>query len=187
MHRIFTSLVLSVIPFSGNHAAAPVDKQISMNLRMVHIEKDFTAVTRGFEVETGMINVAEILKLTQEGAAAETIKATIEQQLDGKKIAIFTKLPMGLLYSTLKGNPKQAMKYSVGNPFPAMELLSMNNSAASFVPLTVNIYADGTGTVIEYLVPSTVIQHISTEEQANIIGELLDSELDRIIAKIQSE
>jgi uncharacterized protein (DUF302 family) len=185
MNKIFTSLVLSIIPFSGTHATAPVDKQIRMDLRMVHIEKDFAAVTRGFEAETGLINIAEILALTGEGATAETIKANIEKQLAGKKLAIFARLPMGLLYSTLKGSAKQAMKYSVGNPFPAMELLSMNNTAASFVPLTVNIYADDSGTVIEYLVPSTVIQHISIEPKAVEIGQYLDSEMDRIIEKIK--
>ena len=110
----------------------------------------------------------------------------IEKQLAGKKIAIFSRLPMGALYTSLKGTQKNVTRYIVGNPFPAMELLGKNNSAATFIPLVVNIHGDDTGTVIEYLVPSSVLQHISTDSEANGIGQMLDNELDRIIEILQS-
>ncbi len=186
MRTLISFFCFIIIVTSSNLIAATQDSQVTMVLRTVHIEKEFTTVTQAFEAEMGVFNPAEILPLLQAGTAIEDIKTAIDKQLGGKKIAIFSKLPMGQLYTSLKGTQKNVMKYFVGNPFPAMELLGKNNSAATFVPLVVNIHGDNTGTVIEYLVPSSVLQHISTDSDANGIGQMLDSELDRIIEILKS-
>ena len=186
MRTLISIICLIITVISSDLIAAMQDSQVTMTLRTVHIEKDFTAVTQVFEDEMGVFNPAEILPLLEAGTAREDIKKAIEKQLTGKKIAIFSRLPMGLLYTSLKGTQKNVMKYFVGNPFPAMELLGKNNSAATFVPLVVNIYGDDTGTVIEYLVPSSVLQHISTDSDANRISQMLDNELDRIIEILKS-
>jgi uncharacterized protein (DUF302 family) len=87
----------------------------------------------------------------------------------------------------LKGQPRNATNYLIGNVLYAVQMTSVDLAAGLYAPLRVMMYenAEG-GTTIEYDKPSTLFGQFGRGE-IDAVATILDSKLHTLLVKVCTE
>ena len=92
------------------------------------------------------------------------------------------KIDLGSLLS-LQGRTKQSIRYILGNPLIANQMIEQNSEAGLYVPLSVLVYQDEGGqTTITYDQPSSLMRPFGNQS-ITAVAQMLDTKLAELTAQ----
>jgi uncharacterized protein (DUF302 family) len=148
------------------------------HIRLV-VDKSFEAFTASFEQQLGSFDAAVYNEL--DGGDTQKAQAMLNSMVGPSGFMLFRKSNHGL-YLRIKGRPRKAMQYLIGNPLFAIEMTGHAIGAALYAPLRVLLYEiAGSKTCVEYDLPSSLFGQFD-DEQVDRVAKSLDQKLDALIA-----
>ena len=143
------------------------------------VDKQFDAFTASFDQQLGHFD-QDVYKELERGDT-EKARAMLKSMVGPSGFVLFRKSNHGL-YLRIKGKPRKAMQYLIGNPLFAIEMTEHAIGAALYAPLRILLYEIAGGkTFVEYDVPSSLFGQFD-DEQVDRVAKSLDQKLDALIA-----
>jgi len=86
------------------------------------------------------------------------------------------------------GIERKALRWILGNPLIAITMIRHDIQAGLFVPVELYLVAvdDGSGTIVSYVVPSSLIA-IGDNRELREAAEALDHKLEALVLKVTQE
>ncbi|PCH36834.1 hypothetical protein WOLCODRAFT_134356 [Wolfiporia cocos MD-104 SS10] len=133
----------------------------------------------------------KLLEFLRGAKTRDELERGIDEISGGKDFVLFALAPHHNWRNAYNGStdsPK-AFQYTFGNPLVAQTMLRHDSAAALHVPLRLLVLekADGTGTEIIYLLPSSVIaipKEGTVHEELKAAAEVLDKKVERLVQTI---
>ena len=149
-----------------------MQKEISV----VHVFQSFptpydTFISR-FESRLGRHDIAAYGNLLDDPGRMKDVEAALQKQEGVDGFMLFTSYDHGALLN-IKGTPRHARQYILGNPLYAAQMTQHDIRAALYAPLRVLVYADDAGrTCVEYDLPSTLFGQFGNDKVNEVAAEL---------------
>src|SRR5471032_897371 len=129
---------------------------ISVNHVVYSFQTQYEAFIARFESQLGRHDVSAYWDLVSDPDRAQEVEEILQRQEGASGLMVFSTYDHGALL-TIKGSPRRARQYVVGNPLYASRMTQHDIRAGLYAPLRVLIYADQHGGVcIEYDLPSSL-------------------------------
>jgi uncharacterized protein (DUF302 family) len=152
---------------------------ISVNHVVYSFQTQYEAFIARFESQLGRHDVSAYWDLVSDPDRAQEVEEILQRQEGASGLMVFSTYDHGALL-TIKGSPRRARQYVVGNPLYASRMTQHDIRAGLYAPLRVLIYADQPGGVcIEYDLPSSLFGQFG-----NIKVNEVAAELDRKLAAL---
>jgi len=158
--------------------------QVSNSIIVSHVQNSttlgFDEYTARFESLLGKHDVTAYQNLLKDPTAAKEVERIINAQAGPSGFMIFAVLDHGSLLA-IKGNPKNAKQYVIGNPLLAARMTEYEIRAALYAPLRILVYEDSEHkTLIEYDLPSSLFRQFNNPE-VDLVAKDLDLKLETLI------
>lgn len=138
---------------------------------------DFTA---NFEARCGRHDITAYQTLLIDPENKSTIERVIGTQEGSSGFMIFATYDHGSLLN-IKGTPRKAKQYVVGNPLIATRMTEHDIRAALYAPLRLLVYEDaGSKLHVEYDLPSTLFGQFHNPE-VDAVAKALDQKLEELV------
>jgi uncharacterized protein (DUF302 family) len=96
------------------------------------------------------------------------------------------KIDIGSLLS-LQGRKKQSIRYIIGNPLIANQMIEPNSEAGLYVPLSILVYQDeGEPVTIVYDQPSSLMGRFGNRAITGV-AQMLDMKLAELVAQVTQD
>jgi uncharacterized protein (DUF302 family) len=139
-------------------------KDISVNHVFRSFPTTYDEFISRFESRLGRHNISAYENLLSDPNRTKDVEAVLQRQEGADGLMLFTFYDYGALLS-IKGSPRKARQYIVGNPLYAARMTQHDIRAALYAPLRVLVYADDSGmTCIEYDLPSTLFGQFENDK-----------------------
>ncbi len=140
----------------------------------------FEKFTANFESQCGVNDVSAYKKLLADPEKRKAAEAVIAGQAGRSGFMIFATYDHGALLN-LKGAPRKARQYVVGNPLIAAQMTEHDLRAALYAPLRVLVYEDSRAKLqVEYDLPSTLFGQFHHPE-VDAVAKELDAKLAALV------
>lgn len=157
-------------------------KDISVNHVVRSFQTPYDAFISRFESQLGRHEISAYRDLLGDPNRVKDVEAVLQRQEGANGLMLFTLYDHGALLS-IKGSPRKARQYIVGNPLYAARMTQQDIRAALYAPLRVLIYADDSGeTCVEYDLPSTLFGQFKNDK-VNAVAADLDRKLSELVEK----
>jgi len=141
------------------------------------VDKPFEAFAASIDRQLGSFDAAVYNEL--EGGDTQKASAMLKSMVGPSGFMLFRKSNHGL-YLRIKGKPRKAMQYLIGNPLFAIEMTQHAIGAALYAPLRILLYEiAGDKTLVEYDLPSSLFGQFD-DEMVDRVAKLLDQKLDAL-------
>jgi hypothetical protein len=148
---------------------------IAVNATRITVDSrhDFATTRARFDERVPLLDPALALELIATNADWRKVEAAVNQRVGPTSFVALSRLDQGALMS-LHGEPVEATQYLVGNPVIALTMVVRQRAAVLFAPFPVAVYADGEGTHVTYLQPSS------------LLGTLQSASIDQVARKLDT-
>lgn len=164
----------------------PIQSQevVAVPIEHVRVRTDapFDDVIRRLEAETGLFDVAEVVRLATAHEPAHAVLAAINGMAGPSGFMRFLKADHGQVLR-LEGRVATAVRYLIGHPLTAARMTQRAIGAALYAPLSLLVSSDELGTRLEYDRPSTLFAQFHDAEIAAVAHEL-DQKLEVLLQLI---
>ena len=147
---------------------------------------DFDTVMKRLHDLTGRASVNEVIGVAAQVKSAADYAREIETRFVGKSgFIVFAEVDHGN-WIHLYGIGRRSVRVMLGNPLIAITLLRHDLSAGLFAPveMLVTASAEGSGTQIIYLQPSSLMCVPGTGRELRQAAEVLDAKLSKLVSDI---
>lgn len=159
-----------------------MDNQISVNHVVRSFQTAFETFISRFESQLGRHDISAYWGLVADPSRAKDVEAALQRQEGRSGLMLFTTYDHGALLN-IKGAPRKAMQYVVGNPLFAARMTEHDIRAALYAPLRVLVYADDSGgTRVEYDLPSSLFGQFENHKVNEVAAEL-DRKMSALVEK----
>jgi uncharacterized protein (DUF302 family) len=149
-----------------------MDSQISINHVARSFQVTFEDFTSRFERQLGRHDISAYYDLVADPNRAKEAEAVLLRQEGSSGLMLFNTYDHGTLLN-IKGAPRKARQYVVGNPLYAARMTQHDIRAALYAPLRVLVYADDSGgTRVEYDLPSSLFGQFGNDKVNEVAAEL---------------
>lgn len=156
-------------------------KDISVNHVVHSFQTPYDPFISRFESQLGRHEISAYRDLLGDPNRVKDVEAVLQRQEGANGLMLFTLYDHGAFLS-IKGSPRKARQYIIGNPLYAARMTQQDIRAALYAPLRVLIYADDSGeTCVEYDLPSTLFGQFKNE--VNAVAADLDRKLSELVEK----
>jgi uncharacterized protein (DUF302 family) len=157
-------------------------QDISVNHVVRSFQTPYDAFISRFESQLGRHDISAYRNLLGNPKRSKDVEAVLQRQEGANGLMLFTFYDHGALLS-IKGSPRKARQYIVGNPLYAARMTQHDIRAALYAPLRVLVYADDSGsTCVEYDLPSTLFGQFENAKVNEVAAEL-DRKMSDLIEK----
>jgi uncharacterized protein (DUF302 family) len=140
----------------------------------------FEEFTANFENQCGVHDIKAYQTLLADPGKKSTAENVIDAQAGSSGFMIFATYDHGALLN-IKGAPRKAKQYVVGNPLIAARMTENDIRAALYAPLRVLVYEDGDSKLqVEYDLPSTLFGQFRNS-QVDAVAKELDDKLAMLV------
>ncbi len=158
---------------------------ISVNHIVRSFQTPYEAFISRFESQLGRHDISAYSNLLGDNNRAKDAAAVLQRQEGANGLMLFSFYDHGALLS-IKGSPRKARQYVVGNPRFAARMTQDDIRAALYAPLRVLVYAhDSGGTRVEYDLPSSLFGQFKNAKVNEVAGEL-DRKLSDLVEQSSS-
>jgi uncharacterized protein (DUF302 family) len=159
---------------------------IAVTHRTYSSDGTFDDFTRRFESRCGVHDGDAYKELLADPEKRKTAETVIAAQEGASGFMIFASYDHGALLN-IKGAPRKAKQYVVGNPLIAARMTEHDIRTALYAPLRVLVYEDAdTRLQVEYDLPSTLFGQFH-DPKVDAVARELDAKLERLIAEASHE
>lgn len=159
-----------------------MQKDISVTHVVRSLQTSYDAFISRFESQLGRHDISAYSNLLSDPNRVKDVEAVLHRQEGANGFMLFSFYDHGALLS-IKGSPRKARQYIVGNPLLAAQMTQHDIRAALYAPLRVLVYADDSGgTSVEYDLPSSLFGQFK-HDKVNEVAEQLDRKLSDLVAK----
>jgi hypothetical protein len=145
----------------------------------VETDKAFAEVTKDFESQVGRFDPAVTQALVPGSVDAEAVRGRIEAMAGPSGLMLFETTDHGAL-SSLVGEPRRAVQYTVGKPLVAVEMTRHDLGAGLYAPLRVLISeTEAGGSRLEYDLPSSLFGRFG-DDRITRVARTLDRKLEAL-------
>jgi uncharacterized protein (DUF302 family) len=157
-------------------------RDISVKHVIHSLQTPYDAFISQFESHLGRHDISAYRNLLGDPSRAKEVEAVLQRQEGTNGLMLFTSYDHGALLS-IKGAPRKARQYMVGNPLYAARMTQHDIRAALYAPLRVLVYAEDSGrTRVEYDLPSTLFGQFRNDK-VNEVALELDLKLSDLVQK----
>jgi uncharacterized protein (DUF302 family) len=154
-------------------------------ISVIHViyssDTDFDTFVSKFEGQLGRHDISAYQRFLASGDV-KAAERSLENQEGPSGLMLFSVYDHGVLLH-IKGAPRQARQYVVGNPLYAARMTEHDIRAGLYAPLRVFVYAEQTGKLhVEYDLPSSLFGQFHNE-RIDAVALDLDKKLADLIAK----
>ncbi len=136
----------------------------------------------GLRASLGRHDVSAYWDLVADPNRANEVEAILQRQEGSSGLMLFTTYDHGPLL-TIKGAPRKARQYVVGNPLYAARMTQHDIRAALYAPLRALVYVDDSGrTTVEYDLPSSLFGQFGNHKVNEVAAEL-DRKMSALVDK----
>ncbi|KDR74823.1 hypothetical protein GALMADRAFT_70227 [Galerina marginata CBS 339.88] len=149
----------------------------------------FAEVVARLEVEVNKAGSQDIVAKLVKAESQDEWKSLVTERTAGTGFLYFMEIPHYKFLKMADGVERPGMVvYAFGNPFTGVAVLKHNPLAAYSIPprLLILEKSDGTGTVVSYHLPSTVMGVPAGDNDPSLqaVLEILDKKIEKLAAKI---
>jgi uncharacterized protein (DUF302 family) len=149
-----------------------MDNKISVTHVVRSSETTYETFISRFESHLGRHDISAYRDLLADPNRAKDVEAILERQEGSSGLMLFNTYDHGALLS-IKGSPRKARQYVVGNPLYAARMTQHDVRAALYAPLRVLVYADDAGGArVEYDLPSSLFGQFENDRVNEVAAEL---------------
>jgi uncharacterized protein (DUF302 family) len=153
-----------------------------VNHIVLSFQTPYDSFVSRFENQLGRHDISAYSNLLVDPNRARDAEAVLQRQEGPNGLMLFSFYDHGALLS-IKGSPRKARQYVVGNPLFAARMTQHDIRAALYAPLRVLVYADDSGrTRVEYDLPSSLFGQFKNEKVNEVAAEL-DRKLSDLVEK----
>jgi uncharacterized protein (DUF302 family) len=158
---------------------------ISVNHIVRSFQTPYDAFISRFERQLGQHDISAYSDLLGDNDRAKEAEAVLHRQEGASGLMLFSVYDHGALLS-IKGSPRKARQYVVGNPLLAARMTQHDIRAALYAPLRVLVYADDSdATRVEYDLPSSLFGQFKNAK-VNTVAAELDRKLSDLVEQSSS-
>jgi len=151
--------------------------KIAISHRVVTVKQDFEVFTGNLEKLLGRITKEDFDLVKSDPLNAEKHLSSLGGYQD---LILFGIQDHGSLLN-LKGKPRKARQYSIGNPLTALKMTNIDIRAALYAPLRILVYETKSKTVhVEYDLPSSLFGQLKNPGVTEVAKQL-DDKLIKLI------
>lgn len=159
-----------------------MDNRISVDHIVLSFQTPLEDFLSLFESQLGRHDVSAYWDLVADANRAAEAEAVLQRQEGSSRLMLFTTYDHGILLN-IKGAPRKARQYVVGNPLYAARMTQHDIRAALYAPLRVLICADDSGrTHVEYDLPSSLFGQFGNDKVNEVAAEL-DGKMSALVEK----
>jgi uncharacterized protein (DUF302 family) len=159
--------------------------QISVNHVVRSFQTTYDAFVSRLESQLGRHDISAYSNLLVDPNRAKDAEAVLRRQEGPSGLMLFSFYDHGALLS-IKGSPRKARQYVLGNPLFAARMTQHDIRAALYAPLRLLVYADDSGgTRVEYDLPSSLFGQFKNEKVNEVAAEL-DQKLSDLVEQSSS-
>ena len=156
------------------------------HISVIHVvqstQTPYDAFISRFESQLGRHDISAYWNLLGDPDRTKEAEAVLQQQEGTNGLMLFTFYDHGTLLR-IKGSPRKARQYIVGNPLYAARMTQQDIRAALYAPLRVLVYADdSSGTSVEYDLPSTLFGQFENDKVNEVAAEL-DRKMSELVER----
>jgi uncharacterized protein (DUF302 family) len=159
-----------------------MENKISVSHVVRSFPTPYEAFISRFESQLGRHDVSAYWDLVADPNRANEVEAILQRQEGSSGLMLFTTYDHGPLL-TIKGAPRKARQYVVGNPLYAARMTQHDIRAALYAPLRALVYVDDSGrTTVEYDLPSSLFGQFGNHKVNEVAAEL-DRKMSALVDK----
>jgi uncharacterized protein (DUF302 family) len=159
-----------------------MDNKISVIHVIRSFQTTYETFTSRFESHLGRHDISAYWDLLADPTRAKDVEGVLQRQEGSSGLMLFTTYDHGALL-IIKGAPRKARQYVVGNPLYAARMTQHDIRAALYAPLRVLVYVDGSGgTRVEYDLPSSLFGQFENDKVNEVAAEL-DRKMSALVDK----
>ena len=149
-----------------------MQSNISVNHVVRSFQTPYDAFISRFESQLGRHDTSAYWSSVADPGRAKDVEAILQGQEGSSGFMMFTTYDHGE-FLNIKGAPRKARQYVVGNPLYASRMTQHDIRAGLYAPLRVFIYVDMAGsTCVEYDLPSSLFGQFKNEKVDEVAAEL---------------
>ncbi len=152
---------------------------IKVSHEQIALKGNFETFTQNIEVILNRLNPDWSIRLLDD---PEAVRKYLIEVAGDTGLMIFGQQEHGKLLN-IKGKPRKAIQYLIGNPLTAVEMTQYDVRAALYAPLRILVY-EGDDSILyaEYDLPSTLFGQFENSDILKIAKKLDESILKVILA-----